>query len=130
MAQTTDTKQAIENPEQAVVSRKRGVNLGRLFTRPGVDPMDEVEWEFRSAVIAGEDGHVVFEQRDIEIPRDWSQTAANVVASKYFRGPLGSSRRETSVRQLILRVVDTVTGWGERQNYFRTPKSATPSTPS
>ena len=122
MAQTTDTKQAIENPEQAVVSRKRGVNLGRLFTRPGVDPMDEVEWEFRSAVIAGEDGHVVFEQRDIEIPRDWSQTAANVVASKYFRGPLGSSRRETSVRQLILRVVDTVTGWGERQNYFQDPE--------
>ena len=90
-----------------------------MFTRLGVDPMDEVEWEFRSAVIAGEDGRVVFEQRDIEIPKDWSQTAANVVASKYFRGPLGTPRRETSVRQLILRIVDTVTGWGEKQAYFR-----------
>ncbi len=67
-------------------------------------------------------GGSVFEQRDIEIPRDWSQTAANVVASKYFRGPLGGPRRETSVRQLILRVVDTVTGWGEKQNYFRDPE--------
>ncbi len=122
MAQTTDNTQAIEKPEKATVSKRRGVNLGRLFTRPGVDPMDEAEWEYRSAVIAGEDGRVVFEQRDIEIPRDWSQTAANVVASKYFRGPLGGPRRETSVRQLILRVVDTITGWGERQSYFRDPE--------
>jgi ribonucleoside-diphosphate reductase alpha chain len=117
MAQSTD-KQAIDRPEATTPSRRRGVGLSRMFTRPGVDPLDEVEWEFRSAVIAGEDGRVVFEQRDIEIPRDWSQTAANVVASKYFRGPLGSPRRETSVRQLILRVVDTVTGWGEKQAYF------------
>ncbi len=118
-SQTTDNTQAIEKPEKATTSKRRGVNLSRLFTRPGVDPMDEAEWEYRSAVIAGEDGRVVFEQRDIEIPRDWSQTAANVVASKYFRGPLGGPRRETSVRQLILRVVDTITGWGERQSYFR-----------
>ncbi len=117
MAQNIDT-QTLDRPEVAADSKRRGVNLGRFFTRTGVDPMDEVEWEYRSAVIAGEDGRVVFEQRDIEIPRDWSQTAANVVASKYFRGPLGSPRRETSVRQLILRVVDTVTGWGEKQNYF------------
>ncbi len=121
MAQNID-KQAIDRPEAAAIPQRRGVNLGRFFTRAGVDPMDEVEWEYRSAVIAGEDGRVVFEQRDIEIPRDWSQTAANVVASKYFRGPLGSPRRETSVRQLILRVVDTVTGWGEKQNYFRDPE--------
>jgi ribonucleoside-diphosphate reductase alpha chain len=117
MAQTD--KQVIDRSESAATSRRRGVGLERMFTRPGVDPMDEVEWEYRSAVIAGEDGRVVFEQRDIEIPRDWSQTAANVVASKYFRGPLGSPRRETSVRQLILRVADTITGWGEKQGYFR-----------
>src|SRR5579863_2008253 len=117
MAQSTD-KQAIDRTEAAVVSGRRGVGLSRMFTRPGVDPMDEVEWEYRSAVIAGEYGHVVFEQRDIEIPKGWSQTAANVVASKYFRGPLGSPRRETSGRQMILRVVDTVTGWGEKQAYF------------
>jgi ribonucleoside-diphosphate reductase alpha chain len=118
MAQSTD-KQALDRNEAVAISGRRGVGLGRMFTRPGVDPMDEVEWEYRSAVIAGEDGRVVFEQRDIEIPKDWSQTAANVVASKYFRGPLGTPRRETSVRQLILRVADTVTGWGEKQAYFR-----------
>src|SRR5260370_37717925 len=117
MAQSTDNKQAIDRPEVAAASRRHGVNLGRFFTRPGVDPMDEVEWEYRSAVIAGEDGRVVFEQRDIEIPRDWSQTAANGVASKYFLGPLCTARRETSVLQLILPVVDTVTGWGEHPHY-------------
>src|SRR5579875_493891 len=116
MAQNTD-KQAIDRTEPGM-SRRRGAGLSRMFTRPGIDPLDEVEWEYRSAVIAGEDGRVVFEQRDIEIPREWSQTAANVVASKYFRGPLGSPRRETSVRQLILRVVDTITEWGEKQAYF------------
>ena len=96
----------------------RGVTIERYFTRAGVDPMAEVEWDLRSALISGEDGRVVFEQRDVEVPRGWSQTATNVVVSKYFRGPLGSPRRETSVRQLIARVVDTVTAWGERQYYF------------
>ncbi len=99
---------------------RRGIVLERFFTRPGVDPLDEVEWELRSAVISGEDGRVVFEQKDVEVPRFWSQTATNVVVSKYFRGPLGTPRRETSVRQLILRVVDTISGWGEAQGYFAT----------
>ncbi|MGD0076056.1 MAG: vitamin B12-dependent ribonucleotide reductase [Candidatus Binataceae bacterium] len=98
---------------------KKGIVINRFFTRPGADPMDAVEWEFRSAVIAGEDGRVVFEQQGVEVPRTWSQTAANVVVSKYFRGPIGSPKRETSVRQLISRVTDTITGWGEKQNYFR-----------
>jgi ribonucleoside-diphosphate reductase alpha chain len=92
--------------------------INRFFTREGVDPMSEVEWERRSAVIAGEDGRVVFEQRDVEVPRFWSQTATNVVASKYFRGHLDSPKRERSVRQLIGRVVDTITVWGEKQGYF------------
>ena len=96
----------------------RGLTIGRYFTRPGIDPMAEVEWDLRSALISGEDGRVVFEQSDVEVPRSWSQTATNVVVSKYFRGPLGSPRRETSVRQLIARVVDTVAAWGERQYYF------------
>ncbi len=99
---------------------KRGVVLERFFTRAGIDPLDEVEWELRSAVIAGEDGRVVFEQKDVEVPRSWSQTATNVVVSKYFRGPLGTPRRETSVRQLIRRVVDTISGWGEKQGHFAT----------
>ncbi|HKV53273.1 MAG TPA: vitamin B12-dependent ribonucleotide reductase [Candidatus Binataceae bacterium] len=113
--------QSVEKPEtrrtDAAVKR-RGVSIERFFTRAGIDPMSEVEWDLRSALIAGEDGRVVFEQRDVEVPREWSQTATNVVVSKYFRGPLGSPRRETSVRQLIARVVDTITGWGEKQHYF------------
>jgi len=104
--------------ERTLTPSRAGLALERFFSRPGVDPFSEVEWELRSAVIAGEDGRVVFEQRDVEVPRIWSQTATNVVVSKYFRGPLGSPRRESSVRQLIGRVVDTITGWGERQGYF------------
>ncbi len=102
----------------------RGIALDRFFTTPGVDPMNEVEWEMRTAIIAGEDGRVVFEQRDVEVPRAWSQTATNVVVSKYFRGSLdgkqsaGVLKREQSVRQLISRVVDTITGWGDKQGYL------------
>ncbi|MGH7779165.1 MAG: vitamin B12-dependent ribonucleotide reductase [Candidatus Binataceae bacterium] len=100
------------------------IALDRFFTKPGVDPMSEVEWDLRSAVISGEDGRVVFEQREVEVPRFWSQTATNVVVSKYFRGPLdgkpqpGVLKRENSVRQLIGRVVETMGLWGDRQGYF------------
>jgi len=96
----------------------RGIVLERFLTTAGVDPYSQVEWDLRSAVISGEDGRVVFEQKDVEVPRAWSQTATNVVVSKYFRGPLGTPRRETSVRQLISRVVDTIAGWGDKQGYF------------
>jgi ribonucleoside-diphosphate reductase alpha chain len=101
-----------------------GLRFQRFFTRPGVDPYGEVEWERRSAVIQGENGEVVFEQHDVEFPKAWSQLATNVVVSKYFRGHLGSSQRERSVRQLIGRVVDTIRDWGERQAYFATPQDA------
>jgi ribonucleoside-diphosphate reductase alpha chain len=113
--------QSVEKPEahKSESAKKRTCTvIERFFTRPGVDPMSEVEWELRSALISGEDGRVVFEQRDVEVPRGWSQTATNVVVSKYFRGQLNGPRRETSVRQLIARVVDTVTSWGEKQHYF------------
>jgi len=106
-----------EYPEVAE-GRQRGIVLQRFFTRPGADPMSEVEWDLRTAVISGEDGRLVFEQKDVEVPRAWSQTATNVVVSKYFRGQLGTPKRETSVRQLIARVVDTIAGWGDRQGYF------------
>ena len=104
--------------ERAQTASHSGLTLERFFSRAGVDPFSEVEWESRSAVIAGEDGRVVFEQRDVEVPRPWSQTATNVVVSKYFRGPVNTPRRESSVRQLIGRVVETIAGWGERQGYF------------
>ena len=95
-----------------------GLEFPRYFTLPGVDPFDEVEWEIRSAVIGNEKGKVVFEQRDVEIPKCWSQQATNIVVSKYFRGPMGAPERERSVRQLIGRVVDTITGWARAQHYF------------
>jgi len=95
-----------------------GLEFVRYFSREGVDPFDEVEWEVRSAVIGNEKGQVVFEQRDVEIPRFWSQQATNIVVSKYFRGQVGTPERERSVKQLIGRVVDTITGWARKQNYF------------
>jgi ribonucleoside-diphosphate reductase alpha chain len=73
-----------------------------------------VQWETRTASIGNDKGSVIFEQRDIEVPVDWSQTATNIVASKYFHGKLGSPERETSVAQLVQRVVDTIAGWGRR----------------
>ena len=95
-----------------------GITFLRYFSREGIDPFDEIEWELRSAVIANEKGETVFEQHDVEMPETWSQLATNIVVSKYFRGPLGSPERERSVKQLIGRVVDTITEWARKQNYF------------
>src|ERR1041385_2366252 len=97
-----------------------GLKFQRFFTEAGVDPFDEIEWELRSAVIGSQGGEVVFEQRDVEIPRSWSQQATNIVVSKYFRGQIGTPERERSVRQLIGRVVDTLTEWGRTHKYFAT----------
>jgi ribonucleoside-diphosphate reductase alpha chain len=95
-----------------------GIEFARYFTLPGVDPFDAVEWEIRAAVIGNEKGKVVFEQRDVEIPSFWSQQATNIVVSKYFRGQLGTPERERSVKQLIGRVVDTITDWARKDRYF------------
>jgi ribonucleoside-diphosphate reductase alpha chain len=100
----------------------RGLTLDRRFVPEGADPFDEVEWELRAAVIQGESGEIVFEQREVEVPKPWSQLATNVVVSKYFRGRLGTPARERSVRQLIGRVVDTLGEWGAAQGYFATPE--------
>ena len=112
---------ATESP-QARATGQRGLTIARRFVPPGVNPYDEVEWEIRSAVIQGEGGETVFEQRDVEVPKAWSQLATNVVVSKYFRGPLGTPQRERSVRQLIGRVVSTISTWGDEQGYFATPQ--------
>ncbi len=97
--------------KRPIFGKGPGLTVTRFFTRPGEDPFDTVEWETRTARISGESGEVVFEQSDVEVPVTWSQLATNVVASKYFRGPLGSPARERSVKQLIGRVVDTVQRW-------------------
>src|SRR5256714_14951371 len=95
----------------------------RSFTRDGIHPYDAIQWERRDAVIAGEGGNV-FEQKGVEVPAFWSMTATNVVASKYFRGKLGTPARETSVRQMVDRVVDTIARWGSEQGYFADGDSA------
>ena len=102
----------------------RGLTVERRFTTEGVHPFDEVQWEQRAAVISNEKGEVVFEQRDCEIPAPWSQMATNVVVSKYFRGQLGTSRRETSVKQVISRVCDTIARWGREGGYFASEADA------
>jgi hypothetical protein len=102
----------------------RGLTIERRFTRAGVDPFDAIEWERRTAIITDERGRVVFEQHDVEVPAFWSQLATNVVVSKYFRGQLGTPERETSVRQVIGRVVDTLTEWGTQMRYFATQADA------
>src|SRR5213594_1066120 len=97
--------------------KERGLRIERRLTREGVHPYDEIEWELRDAVIPGEGGNV-FEQKGVEVPKFWSQTATNVVASKYFRGKLGSSVREWSVKQMVDRVVDTIARAGFEGGYF------------
>src|SRR6187399_2845580 len=128
MMQTSAAQDAINAPrvsseESVERTTVTGLEFPRYFTRPGVDPFDEVEWEVRSAVIGNEKGKVVFEQRDVEIPKFWSQQATNIVVSKYFRGQMGAPDREHSVKQLIGRVVDTITRWGKEQNYFSSPEA-------
>jgi ribonucleoside-diphosphate reductase alpha chain len=101
-----------------------GMKVERFFTRPGDDGFRGVEWDVRTASIVGEGGKIVFEQRDVEVPKTWSQTATNVVVQKYFRGQLGTPDRERSVRQLISRVADTITNWGMKDGYFADQESA------
>jgi len=97
----------------------RGLVFKRFFTKSGSHPLGEIELELRTASIQNEKGEVIFEQRDVEVPKDWSQTAINIVASKYFHGKLGTPERESSVRQLIARVADTIADWGKEGGYFR-----------
>jgi len=104
--------------------KPRGMKIPRHFTKRGEDPFDSTEWVLRSAKITNEAGEVVFEQADVEVPVSWSELATNVVVSKYFRGHPGTPERETSVRQLIGRVVGRIREWGEKGGYFRTSADA------
>jgi ribonucleoside-diphosphate reductase alpha chain len=95
------------------------IGLGRLFTSQGVDPYDEVVWERRDARITNwVDGSVAFEQLGVEFPTTWSQNATNIVTQKYFRGTIGTPEREWSLKQVVDRIVDTITDWGVADGYF------------
>jgi len=101
-----------------------GLEFPRYFTREGSNPYREIEWEFRSASITNEKGEALFLQEGVEIPKSWSQTATNIVVSKYFHGQIGTPERETSVRQLVERVVRTLTEWGVQGGYFASAQDA------
>src|SRR6266516_575092 len=104
---------------------RRGLTFKRYFTTEGRHPFDDVKWEIRDAVIPNfKEGGNAFEQREVEFPKSWSQNATNIVAQKYFRGPLGTPQRESSVRQMISRVADTITEWGTKDGYFATDADA------
>ncbi len=114
---------AAEELVNIVIEQEASLGLRRYFTIPGRDPFDEVEWEIRDAYIPGKDGPV-FEQKNVEFPKFWSQTATNIVAQKYFRGRMSSPERESSVKQMIGRVVDTIAGWGRKGGYFANEEEA------
>ena len=109
--------------ENTVVDEEASLAVKRYFTIPGRDPFDEIEWELRDGFIPGKDAPV-FEQKNVEFPKFWSQTATNIVAQKYFRGRMGSPERESSVKQMIGRVVSTIGGWGRQGGYFASEEEA------
>ena len=123
---TTETKTAAPSTTTPVGSKKKalGLTIRRLFTKPGVSPYDEVEWDLRTAQITDAHGNVIFEQKEVEVPKDWSMTATNIVASKYLHGKLNTPDRETGVRQLVSRVAETIRDWGHAQGYFKTTDDA------
>src|ERR1700758_3656542 len=128
MPEITEKKKSPESiaaPATPPIKKKApGLQFRRLFTKPGVSPYDEIEWELRTAQITDAQGNVIFEQKDIEAPKDWSMTATNIVASKYLHGTIGTPDRETGVRQLITRVAETIRDWGITGGYFRSADDA------
>ena len=119
MASVEQAQVPIDSDElvNSVVDEDASLAVRRLFTIEGRDPFDEVEWETRDAHIPGKNGPA-FEQKAVEFPKFWSQTATNIVAQKYFRGRLSSPERERSVKQMITRIVSTVGTWGRAGGYF------------
>jgi ribonucleoside-diphosphate reductase alpha chain len=118
---TTDT--ASSAPSKST-RKAPGLSFRRYFTEAEISPYDTVEWELRNAQITDAAGVAIFEQKDVEVPKDWSMTATNIVASKYLHGRLGTSERETGVRQLISRVAETIRDWGIQGGYFKSADDA------
>jgi ribonucleoside-diphosphate reductase alpha chain len=117
------TAETVDEVVNTVVDGAASVGIERFFTIPGRDAFEEVEWELRDAFIPGKD-KPVFDQKAVEFPKFWSQTATNIVSQKYFRGRMGSPERESSVKQMIGRVVETVGGWGRAGGYFASDEEA------
>src|SRR5580765_4894986 len=123
---SVEQKQVEISPDElvnSVASENATLAVRRYFTIAGRDPFDEIEWETRTAFIPGKD-KPVFEQKGVDFPKFWSQTATNIVAQKYFRGRMSSPERERSVRQMIGRIVSTVGTWGRQGGYFAVEEEA------
>src|ERR1700757_1860227 len=122
-----EARDQIKTPPVASPANKKkapGLTFRRFFTKPGVSPYNEVEWELRTAQITDSQGGMIFEQKNVEVPKDWSMTATNIVASKYLHGQIGTDERETGVRQLVGRVAETIRDWGLDGGYFATSEDA------
>jgi ribonucleoside-diphosphate reductase alpha chain len=124
MAETTQTSVKTPTATSAKTAPASGLRFTRKFSRAGVSPYDEVQWERRIAAINDMSGKIIFEQKDVEVPVDWSMTATNIVASKYLHGQVGTPERETGVRQLVARVAETITDWGRKGGYFASDEDA------
>jgi len=125
--QVREVKEVREIKEAGEANGRRkypGVKVGRHYTKAGTHPYDEIEWETRDAIIVGKDGTPVFEQRGVEFPKSWTETASNIVASKYFYGKLGQKNREWSLKQIVDRVADTITKRGVATEFFADKNSA------
>ncbi|MDA0986019.1 MAG: vitamin B12-dependent ribonucleotide reductase [Bacteroidetes bacterium] len=118
----TKPKQTLDGLNE--ILQAKGLTFKRYFTKKGLHPFDEIEWELRVATITNEKGEKIFEQKNVEIPKSWSMTATNVVVSKYFHGLIGTPDRESSVKQLVERVAKTSYEWGKRGGYFATDEDA------
>src|SRR5256714_299378 len=118
MSEVTVKTTPTQASKSAQQRKAAGLRFSRFFTKPSVSPYDEVEWDLRTASITDAKGNSIFEQRNVESPKDWSMTAVNIVASKYLHGQMGTPQRETGVRQLIQRVAETIRDWGWAQGYF------------
>ena len=112
------------SPAKTAMTTGKGLAFSRRTTEPGVHPYDRITWEKRTAAIINEKGEVIFEQKDVEVPRSWSMTATNVVVSKYFKSAVDKPGRESSMRQLMDRVALTIGRWGRAQGYFASPADA------
>jgi ribonucleoside-diphosphate reductase alpha chain len=119
----TGNKTSSKNPSNSR-SKAPGLSFSRHFTKPGVSPYDEIVWELRDAIIQDFKGRTIFEQKNVEVPADWSMTATNIVASKYLHGLNGTDERESGVRALITRVAESIRDWGIRDGYFASPADA------
>ena len=118
-----ETRMVLNHATMSATQTKSGLQFSRYFTDGKKHPFDMVEWEKRTALIGNEKGVTIFKQEDVEVPKNWSQTATNIVASKYFHGKINTHEREGSLRQLIGRVANTIVEWGEKGGYFADAES-------